>query len=56
MVYDLISDPHEDFNLFSCDMTIGWLLAPAFRAIGEYQQSIGEYPNINTGEEFKGYR
>jgi arylsulfatase A-like enzyme len=56
MVYDLISDPHEDFNLFSCDMTtVGWLLVPAFRAIGEYQQSIGKYPNIKTGDDFKGY-
>lgn len=53
--YDLISDPHEDFNLLSCDMTIGWLLAPAFRAIGEYQQSVKKYPNIKTGEDFKGY-
>lgn len=44
MIYDLINDPHEDFNLFSGDMTIGWLLAPAFRAIGEYEQSIAKHP------------
>jgi arylsulfatase len=55
MIYDLVSDPHEDFNLFSYDMTVGWLLAPAFRLIGEYQTSVGKYPNIRTGEDFRGY-
>ena len=56
MFYDLSSDPHEDNNLFYTDLTCGWMLAPAFRVIGEYERSIREYPNIKTGEEFTGYK
>jgi hypothetical protein len=37
------------------DLTCGWLLAPNFELIGEYQRSLKEYPNIKTGEDFKGY-
>jgi hypothetical protein len=31
------------------------MLAPVFRAIGQYQASIKKYPNIKPGEDFKGY-
>jgi arylsulfatase len=55
MFYDLTSDPHEDNNLFNSDLTCGWILAPNFRLIGEYQRSLKEYPNIKVGEDFKGY-
>jgi arylsulfatase A-like enzyme len=56
MFYDLSSDPHEDDNLFYTDMTNGWILAPNFKLIGEYEQSIKTYPNIKVGEDFKGYQ
>jgi arylsulfatase len=55
MFYDLTSDPHEDNNLFNSDLTCGWILAPCFKLIGEYRQSIRKYPNIKVGEDFKGY-
>jgi arylsulfatase A-like enzyme len=55
MIYDLTSDPHEDNNLFNSDMTCGWILAPNFKLIGEYQRRLKEYPNIKVGEDFKGY-
>jgi hypothetical protein len=55
MVYDLTSDPHEDDNLFSSDLTCGWLMAPNFELIGEYRRSLKEHPNIKTGEDLKGY-
>jgi arylsulfatase len=55
MIYDLTSDPHEDNNLFYSDLTLGWLLAPNFKLIGEYRRSLKEYPNIKVGEDFKGY-
>jgi arylsulfatase A-like enzyme len=55
MFYDLSSDPHEDSNLFYTDLTCGWMLAPAFKLIGEYERSLKEYPNIKVGEDFKGY-
>jgi arylsulfatase A-like enzyme len=56
MCYDLSSDPHEDNNLMYSDLTNGWMLAPAFRIIGEYERSVKEYPNIKVGEDFKGYK
>jgi arylsulfatase len=56
MMYDLSSDPHEDNNLFYTDLTNGWILAPNFKIIGEYQRSLKEYPNIKVGEDFKGYK
>jgi len=56
MFYDLTSDPHEDNNLFNSDLTCGWILAPDFKLIGEYQRSLKEYPNIKVGEDFKGYK
>jgi arylsulfatase A-like enzyme len=56
MIYDLSSDPHEDNNLIYTDFTLGWILAPDFKIIGEYQQSIKKYPNIKVGEEFNGYK
>ena len=55
MVYDLSSDPHEDNNLVYTDLTVGWIFGPDFKLIGEYQRSIKKYPNINVGEDFKGY-
>jgi arylsulfatase len=56
MFYDLTSDPHEDNNLFNSDMTCGWILAPNFKLIGEYQRSLKQYPNIKVGEDFTGYK
>jgi arylsulfatase len=55
MFFDLTSDPHEDWNLFSTDLTNAWMLIPIFRLIGEYEASVKRYPNIQTGEDFKGY-
>ncbi len=55
MFFDLSSDPHEDNNLFYTDLTNGWMLAPDFKIIGEYQRSLQKYPNIKVGEDFKGY-
>jgi arylsulfatase A-like enzyme len=55
MFYDLTSDPHEDSNLFYTDLTCGWMLAPAFKLIGEYELSLKEHRNIKVGEDFKGY-
>lgn len=55
MCYDLSSDPHEDSNLFFTDLSNSWLLGPAFKLFGEYEQGVKKYPNITVGEDFKGY-
>jgi arylsulfatase A-like enzyme len=56
MIYDLSSDPHEDNNLLTSELTCGWILAPDFKLISEYEGSLKEYPNIKVGEDFKGYK
>ena len=55
MSYDLSSDPHENWNLFDTRLDNGWMFAPVFRHIFEYEMSVKKYPNIKPGEEFKGY-
>ncbi len=55
MTYDLSSDPHEYSNLFDTRLTHGWVLAPVFKNIFQYEASPKKYPNIKPGEEFKGY-
>jgi arylsulfatase A-like enzyme len=56
MTYDLSSDPHEDWNLFSTQLTNGWMFAPVFRSIGAFEVSAKKYPNIKPGQEFSGYK
>jgi hypothetical protein len=29
---------------------------PVFEQVGRFQQSVAKYPNIKTGEDFKGYQ
>lgn len=55
MFFDLSSDPHEDYNLWTTTMTMGWVYGPIGEIIAGYEKSVQEYPNIKPGEEFKGY-
>ena len=55
MFYDLSSDPHEDYNLTETKFDMGWLGAPMFKHIIQYEMSQKKYPNIKTGEDFHGY-
>jgi hypothetical protein len=40
MIYDLRSDPHEGNNLMYTELTVGWIIAPNFKIIGEYQRNL----------------
>lgn len=55
MVFDLSSDPHEDYNLWNSTMTMGWTYGPIGEIIAAYEESVKKYPNIKPGEDFKGY-
>ncbi|MCQ0091859.1 arylsulfatase [Roseovarius sp. M141] len=56
LFFDLSSDPHEDFNLWTTTLTMAWLFDPMLHAIGAYEKSVKKYPNIPAGaKEFKGY-
>ncbi len=54
-VYDLTSDPHEDYNLMLYKLDMTWMLGAALKFVAEYQKSVAAFPNIKPGEEFKGY-
>lgn len=56
LMFDLSSDPHEDSNLWYTNLTNGFLLAPVFREIIKFEASVKEYPNIQVGEDFTGYK
>ena len=53
--YDLSSDPQERYNLFSTRLDNGWMLAPVFRNVIAFEQSVRKFPNIKPGEDFAGY-
>ena len=55
MVYDLGSDPGENYNLFDDKMDIGWEAGVVLPVVFEYEKSFAQYPNIKPGQEFNGY-
>jgi arylsulfatase len=55
MVFDLIGDPGERYNIFEYSMDMAWVFRPVYEVIASFQQSVVKYPNIGTGEDFKGY-
>jgi hypothetical protein len=55
MVFDLASDPGELYNIFATKMDMGWMLGVALKFVADCEKSSAQYPNIKTGEEFKGY-
>lgn len=55
MFFDLSSDPHENFNLWSSSLTMGWVFLPMLETIGAYEKSVKEYPNVPPGTDFAGY-
>lgn len=55
IVYDLLNDPGERWNLWETTMDMGWVLRPVMEKIAQFKQTVAKYPNIKTGEEFTGY-
>ena len=56
MVFNLLGDPGERFNLWEKSPDMGWVYRPVFEQIGRFRQSVAKYPNIKTGGDFKGYQ
>ncbi|MEO9778811.1 MAG: arylsulfatase [Sedimentitalea sp.] len=56
LFFDLSSDPHEDFNLWTTTLTMAWLFDPMLHTIGAFEESVKKFPNIPAGaKDFKGY-
>ena len=41
--------------MFDTRLDSGWMLAPMFREIAKYEQSVKRFRNVRPGEDFKGY-
>jgi arylsulfatase len=44
LVYDLTSDPHEDYNIMVHKMDMTWMLGPAGKVVTDYEKSVAEFP------------
>jgi hypothetical protein len=55
IVYDLINDPGERWNLWEQSMDMGWVFTPVYQQVVAFAQSVAKYPNIKTGQDFSGY-
>ena len=55
LVFDLIDDPNEEWDLLEKQLDAAWIMAVAAR-LSALQQSMTQYPNIKPGEDFEGYK
>ena len=52
-IYDVVNDPGEVNDIF---IQNAWAIVPARKIIHEKTKSFKQYPNIQPGENFKGYK
>ena len=56
-VYDVANDPGEDNNLMKHSLFAhSWVYAPMGQILQKTAASMQEYPNIQPGEDFEGYK
>ncbi len=55
MVFDLINDPIEQWDLIDQRLDCAWVFRPVAVRLGALAQSAARYPNIKPGEDFTGY-
>jgi hypothetical protein len=56
LIFHLIEDPKEAWDLVQTRMGCAWLTVPAIPRIGSLMKSTAKYPNIKPGQEFEGYK
>ncbi len=55
-VYDIKNDPTESYELWGNEgYAHTWIMEPISKILGQLEASMKKFPNINPGEEFKGY-
>jgi arylsulfatase len=55
LVFDLIDDPVEEWDLIEKRLDCAWVFAPVARLLASLQESASRYPHIKPGQEFAGY-
>ncbi|MGN6170467.1 MAG: sulfatase-like hydrolase/transferase [Solirubrobacteraceae bacterium] len=56
LFFDLSSDPGENYNLTYEKLDMAWMMIPIAKVLVEYKLSTVQYPNIEVGEDFEGYK
>ena len=56
MVFDLIDDPCEEWDLMDKRLDCIWVSRPVAARLGALQQSAARNPHIPPGQEFTGYQ
>jgi arylsulfatase A-like enzyme len=56
-VFDIKEDPKESYELWGNEgYAHAWVLSPVTKIITEIATSMGKFPNIKPGQNFKGYQ
>ena len=55
LVFDLIDDPSEEWDLMEKRLDCIWVLRPVAERLGALMKSAAQYPNIKPGQDFDGY-
>jgi arylsulfatase A-like enzyme len=55
LIFDLIDDPVEEWDLIEKRLDCGWVLRPVAERLGALARSANRYPHIHPGEDFTGY-
>ena len=55
LIFDLIDDPVEEWDLVEQHLEGAWVVEPVAARLGALQQSMAQYPNIASGQDFNGY-
>lgn len=55
LVFDLIDDPVEEWDLIEKRLDCAWVLRPVAEHIGALAASAAKFPNIKPGHDFNGY-
>lgn len=55
LVFDLIDDPAEEWDLIEKRLDCAWVLRPVAEHIGALAASAAKFPNIKPGQDFTGY-
>jgi hypothetical protein len=55
LVFDLIDDPSEEWDLIEKRLDCAWVFGPVAQRLGALMQSAARYLHIKPGQEFTGY-
>lgn len=55
LVFDLLNDPHEDWNIMDSKLDMFWVFQPVYGILSQLNASREKFRDLAPGEEFAGY-